>query len=126
MKLGNHTVGLRNTEPRLDGVGQPVRDDFGDAIVDVVDVEVRWCSMTPTTATSDTTEPQDRSAPALSGMTLLAPPKAGVTKTSEVIWPITARSTVDGRLQLSGDTWQVVGDPGPWGPVVEARLQKSS
>jgi hypothetical protein len=46
VKLGNDTIGLRKSIPRVDGGGQPVRDEYGDRVVDALDVEVPWCLVT--------------------------------------------------------------------------------
>lgn len=127
MKLGNHTIGLRKHTPRVDGAGQAVRDDHGDQIVDVVDVKVEWCLVTPTMArSSENGEPEDRSAPRTVGTTLLAPPGSNVAAADVVIWPITAEATVDGQLQLTGPLWQVVGEVGVWDESEEAQLRRSA
>lgn len=126
MKLGDHTIGLRNLLPRLDGNGQPVLDEYDQPIVDAVDIKVRWCSMTPSSRLSDTNEPGDRVEPALTGMTLIAPPETPVTDSSIIVWPITDEATVDGQLRLTGTEWQVLGEPGLWDESVEARLRKAT
>jgi hypothetical protein len=126
VKLGNDTVGLRGLQPRLDETGQPVSDDFGDQVTDRADVEVRGCLMAPTTRTSGTSEPENRSAPRTAGMTLLAPPRTPIDADTVVIWPITSRQTVDGRLQLDGPLWQVVSDPGPWDESLEVELRRAT
>lgn len=134
MKLGNDTIGLRTFQARLDGGGDPVRDEFGDVVKDQVDVEVRWCLVTPTGRRVDTTEPDDRAAPALTGVTAFVPPpqlrQLGVelTKASVLVWPITGRtgSTETSDLALDGRTWQVIGEPGDWGDTVEVRLRAAT
>lgn len=127
VKLGNHTIGLRKRVPRLDGAGNPVRSPLGAPQVDVVDVKVRWCLMTPTVArSSDNDEPEDRAAPMTTGMTLLIYASAGLTAADVVVWPITAEQTVDGVLKLSGPVYQVDGEPGPWAEAIEARLRKAT
>lgn len=133
MKLGEDTIGLRNMVPRVDGSGGPVLNDLGDQLVDVIDVEVPWCLVAPTGRVSDTTEPEGRAAPALSGRTLLAPPSelarlgVEITPASVVIWPITGRAGEGPTLELSGRAWQVVGEPHPWGDEsVEAELRAST
>ncbi|TFV90395.1 hypothetical protein [Blastococcus sp. CT_GayMR16] len=132
MKLGNHTIGLRKRIPRVDGDGQPVRTPIGAQVVDVVDAKVRWCLVTPSTARSlDNDEPEDRSAPMTTGMTLLAPPAGvaavgGLDAADVVMWPITSEETVDGALKLSGPVYQVDGEPGPWAEALQAQLRKSS
>lgn len=130
MKLGQQRVGVRNRVPRLDGDGNPVRDSFGDAITDVVDVEVRWCAVTPSSRLADALERKnelgDRVEPALTGVSLFAPPGTPIADDSTVIWPITGRATVDGQLRLSGTEYQVVGEPGFWDEAVETRLRRAT
>jgi hypothetical protein len=129
VKLGDDTIGLRKFVPRLDGRGQPVRDRAGDPVEDVVDVEVPWCLVVPTSrSTTDTTEPEGRSAPSLTGYTVLAPPGTDVDAVDVVVWPITGRtgSAEPGDLALQGRTWQVVGEPGVWEESVELRLRAST
>lgn len=127
MKLGNHTVGIRRRVPRLDGSGNPVRSPIGAPVVDVVDVKVRWCLVTPSMKRrQDNEEPEDRSAPMISGTDLLAPPGTDVTAGDVVVWPITGESSPGGVLTLTGPVYQVVGDPGAWGDAVEVRLRKST
>lgn len=129
MKLGDDTIGLRSFVPRLDGAGQPVRDRVGDPIEDVVDVEVPWCLVTPSSrSTTDTTEAADRSSPSLTGYTVLASPGTDVRFVDVVVWPITGRtgSAETADLALEGRTWQVVGEPGLWEESVELRLRAST
>lgn len=127
MKLGSHAVGLRKATPRVDGGGQPVRDDTGYQLQDVVDRKVRWCLVTPTrSATGDNDEPEDRAAPLTVGTTLLAPVGAGIAAADVVVWPITGETIVDGQLRLSGPVWQVIGEVGVWDESEEARLRRSA
>lgn len=128
MKLGDDSIGLRTLTNRVDDAGNPVRDEFGAQIVDVVDVEVPWCAVTPTARRADTAEARDRSAPSITGYTVLAPPGTAVTEGSVIIWPITSRTgSVDtGDLQLSGRLWQVDGEPGLWDECVEMYLRAST
>jgi hypothetical protein len=128
VKLGDDTIGLRKSIPRVDGGGQPVRDEYGDRVVDALDVEVSWCLVTPTGRLVDTFEPEDRSAPALTGYTVLAPPGTDVRFVDVVVWPITGRtgSAETNDLALTGRTWQVVGEPGIWEESVELRLRAST
>ncbi|NUR09334.1 MAG: hypothetical protein HOQ45_20315 [Nocardioidaceae bacterium] len=128
MKLGDDTIGLRKSIPRLDGNGRPVRDEYGDDVVDVVDVEVPWCLVTPSQRTSDTTEPESRSAPALTGYDVLAPPGTDAEFVDVVVWPITGRTGTaqTNNLALAGRTWQVVGEPLIWQESVELRLRAST
>lgn len=127
MKLGNHIIGVRRRVPRLDGSGNPVRTPIGAPVVDVVDVKVHWCLVTPSMKRkADNEEPEDRSAPRFSGMDLLAPPGTDITALDVVVWPITSEATVGGVLQLSGPVYQVFDDPGQWGDALEVRLRKSS
>lgn len=121
VKLGNHVVGLRKKLPGA------ARDEYGAAVPDVVDVKVRWCLVAPARrTTSDSAEPEDRSAPMTSGYQCLMPPGTDVTYLDEVVWPITGEATVGGFLQLSGRVWQVIGEPGLWDESVELRLRASA
>lgn len=128
MKLGDDTIGLRKSVPRVDGGGRPVRDEYGDPVEDVVDVEVSWCLVTPSSRTGDTTEPEDRAAPALTGYTVIAPPGTDVKSVDVVVWPITGRSgsAETNDLALTGRTWQVLGEPGVWEDATELRLRAST
>lgn len=127
MKLGDHTIGLRKTTPRVDGSGNPVRDSYGYQLRDVVDRKVDWCLVTPNRAvTRDSDEPEDRAAPLTVGTTLYAPPGTGIAAADVVIWPVTGEATVGGLLQLSGPVWQVIGEVGIWGESEEARLRRSA
>lgn len=127
MKLGNHTIGLRKHTPRVDGGGQPVRDDTGHQLQDVIDRKVRWCLVTPNRAsTRDTDEPEERTAPLTIGTTLLAPPGTGIDAAEVVIWPITSEDIVDEHLQLDGPIWEVIGEVGVWDESEEARLRRSA
>lgn len=130
MKLGDHTVGLRTITTRVDGGGNPVRDEFGAEVLDAVDVKVEFCLVTPWRVTSrapQEVESQDRSAPAMTGNTLLAPPGTPVSEDDVVIWPITSETTDgDGNLVLDGRLWQVSGEPGIWDEAVEVRLRAST
>lgn len=126
MKLGNDRIGARTSTPRVDADGHPVRDEFGDQLVDVVDRIVRWCQVSPTGRTSDTTEPSNRQAPAMSGRTVLAPPDSGIDLNTVVIWPITSETGEGPTLQLSGRLWQVVGEPHPWEEALEVNLRAAT
>lgn len=130
MRLGEDVVGLRKLVPRLDGGGQPVRDEYGDRVVDAVDVEVPGSLITPTARVSARTaadvEPEDRSAPAVASYTWLAPAGTDIGMADVAVWPITARDTSTGQLQLTGRTWQVVGEPGLWEESVEVRLRAAT
>lgn len=127
MKLGEDTVGLRKLIPRLNG-GVPVRDDYGDPVVDVVDVKVQWCQVTPSARISQTAEPQDRRAPALVGYQLLAPPDTDAEFVDVVVWPITGETGSEdtGDLALSGRVWQIDGEPWLWDESVEMQLRAST
>lgn len=116
MKLGSDTVGHRSR--RVTG-----SDARGNDVVTNVDVELRWCSVTPLSSS----EVDDESLPRVTGLRLLAPGGSGIGPADEIVWPITGRSTgPDGQLQLAGPVYEVVGDVGLWGRAAEdATLRRS-
>lgn len=116
MKLGDDTIGLRTRRPSGE------RDDRGNDILVEEDVEVPWCLVVPTTSS----EAADRGAPTVSGAHVYAPPGTDLEATAAVIWPITGRESVDGRLRLSGTTWEVDGEAGVWPELVEAQLRRAT
>lgn len=120
MKLGDDTIGLRKVQQSTD------EDEFGEKVTVQVDVEVLWCLVSPTERSSATSEPDNRTAPAITGYTVLAPPDAGIELADAIIWPITGRETVGGQLRLSGREWRVVGEPGLWGECTEVQMRAST
>lgn len=121
MRLGEDIVGLRKLSAGA------ATDEFGEKTTVQVDVEVPHCLVVPTGRTSsDTREPDNRTAPAITGYTVFAEPTAGVELADVVVWPITSRATVDGVLQLSGREWQVLGEPGLWEDCTEVQLRAAT
>lgn len=125
MKLGDQAIGVRSTS------GSPTKDDLGDDNTPTVDRKVRWCAVYPSARISGRTppgaEPEDRSGPAATTMTVLAPPSAAIGMFDVVIWPITSETTDDnGQLHLDGRLWQVVGEPNTWPDSLEVRLHAST
>ena len=115
MSLGPHVIGLRKRE--VTG-----KNKYNVDITVSVDVEVAGCLVTPTRST----ESDDRAAPRIAGLQLLAPPGTDLDAVDAVIWPITSRTVVDGRLQLAGRLYEVDGEAGIWDECVEAQLRRSS
>jgi hypothetical protein len=101
---------------------------LGAPLIDVVDVKVRWCLVTPTRRLSENDEAEDRTAPMTAGLTVLVPPGTDVRFVDVVVWPVTGRtgSAETNDLALTGRTWQVVGEPGIWEESVELRLRAST
>jgi len=121
MRLGNRAIGVRSPG------GAAETDEYGDDATPTTDRKVRWCQVYPSARVSGRTprdaEPEDRSAPAETAMTVLAPPGAGVSEFDVVIWPITSETTdAGGALVLGGREWQVVGEPNAWEDSLEIRL----
>lgn len=116
MKLGDHTILVENL---VEDWGN--RDpDTGAPQVTPVYTEVRWCLFTPTRASED----QSRSAPAISGATLLAPPTAAgvVLPSSTVLYPYSEVVDPDGRRM--GRRWEIVGEIGQWDEALEVQLRR--
>lgn len=119
MSLGPHTIGLRKREP----TGEKTRHNV--EVMRTVDVEVSGCLVTPSRA-GERGERDDRVTPRIAGLQLLAPPGTDLDVVDAVIWPITGRDTVGGRLVLTGRLYEVDGEAGIWEECVEAELRRSS
>lgn len=116
MKLGSDVVGHRSRQ--VTGT-----DARGNDLVKNVDVELRWCSVTPVSSS----EADDESFPRVTGLRLLAPGGSNIAAADAIIWPITARTTDSGgQLHLECPVYEVVGDVGLWGRAAEdASLRRS-
>lgn len=114
MKLGDHTIVLVGRAP----TGQT--DRYGqDVLVDTY-TAVEWCLVTP----GGSTEPADQSSARLSGLDLLAPAGTPVDAADAVIWPATATDNPD--QPWTGPRYEVDGDVGDWGELIQARLTRAT
>lgn len=113
MKLGDHRIVLRKSVDHATDT-----DDYGNPVRGYVYLEVPWCSVTPARASEDYT----RNSPAISGATLLAPPRyfRDVQSADAVLWPYQAQP--DGTY--TGRTWEVLGEVGQWDEAVECQLRR--
>lgn len=113
IKLGDHTVVVqRQVRQGTD------TDDYGNPVLAPQWRELRWCQFSPTRAS----EGNDRSAPAISGATLLAPPQsaADLEAADVILYPFTRQP--DGAY--TGRRWEVLGEVGQWDEAVECQLRR--
>lgn len=112
MKLGDHTVVLEKSVP----TGK--RDAYGKPVVQKQWRELRWVSFTP----ARSTEPNDRTSPAIMGGTLLVSSRdaTDVEGADAILSPWTK----DDSGTYTGTRWEIVGDVGRWDEVAECLLRR--
>lgn len=112
MKLGDDTIVLVLREPT------GARDRYGQGVLRDVYLQVDWCLVTPT----GSAEAEDQSTAKVTGLQLLAAPGTPIGAAAAVIWPPTA--TDDPNQPWSGPRYEVDGDVGDWGELLQAQLRK--
>lgn len=113
IKLGDHRVVLAKSVEKAEEW-----DAYGNPVKGTVYRVLRWCLFTP----ARSSEGNDRSAPAIVGATLLAPPQdaTDIAGADQIIYPYTEQP--DGTY--TGTAWEILGEVGRWDEAAECLLRR--